>query len=206
LDRPRDHEPPADDRPTARTLNGTYNDPCDPLMGSVGSRFGRNVPLKYTVPEEHDRLLDPNPRLISQRLLTRDSFQPATTLNLLAAAWIQFEVHDWFSHGTFDKDNDKDPWQIQLEPDDPWFQRPMNIDRTKPDPSPADPPTHVTEDTHWWDSSQIYGRTRDYADGLRTWEKGKLQIDPLGLPPKELDQYLDRRFGPPQITGWAWPS
>lgn len=196
LDRPRDHEPPADDRPTARTLNGTYNDPCDPLMGSVGSRFGRNVPLKYTVPEEHDRLLDPNPRLISQRLLTRDSFQPATTLNLLAAAWIQFEVHDWFSHGTFDKDNDKDPWQIQLEPDDPWFQRPMNIDRTKPDPSPADPPTHVTEDTHWWDSSQIYGRTRDYADGLRTWEKGKLQIDPLGLPPKELDQYLDRRFGP----------
>ena len=24
---------------------------------------------------------------------------PATTLNLLAGAWIQFEVHDWFSHG-----------------------------------------------------------------------------------------------------------
>jgi hypothetical protein len=194
LDRPPDHNPPADDRPTARTLNGTYNDLCDPLMGSVGSRFGRNVPLEYTNPEEHERLLDPNPRLISQRLLKRESFQPATTLNLLAAAWIQFEVHDWFSHLT----DGTDRWKIELEPDDPWFERPMHIDRTKPDPSPAHPPTFVTNDTHWWDSSQIYGRTKDYAVGLRSWRKGKLRIDPLGLAPKDLDKYLDftGRTGP----------
>ena len=34
--------------------------------------------------------------------MTRDEFIPATTLNVLAAAWIQFEVHDWFSHGPND--------------------------------------------------------------------------------------------------------
>ena len=25
---------------------------------------------------------------------------PATGLNVLAAAWLQFETRDWFSHGT----------------------------------------------------------------------------------------------------------
>ena len=54
---------------------------------------------RATVREPEDRLLEPNPRLVSRELLTRKEFKPATTLNLLAAAWIQFEVHDWFSHG-----------------------------------------------------------------------------------------------------------
>src|SRR5437763_9959633 len=83
---------------TARTLDGTFNDLNDPLMGSLGSRFGRNVPLESTVREPEERLLDPNARLISRELLTRDEFIPATTLNLLAGAWIQLEVHDWLSH------------------------------------------------------------------------------------------------------------
>lgn len=30
--------------------------------------------------------------------MTRKEFIPATTLNLLAAAWIQFQTHDWFVH------------------------------------------------------------------------------------------------------------
>src|SRR5262245_20442284 len=33
---------------TARTLDGTYNNLDDPLMESLGSRFGRNVPLDRT--------------------------------------------------------------------------------------------------------------------------------------------------------------
>ena len=40
--------PDVDDHPrymTARTLDGTFNNLDDPLMGSLGSRFGRNVPL-----------------------------------------------------------------------------------------------------------------------------------------------------------------
>ena len=43
---------------TARTLDGTFNDLNDPLMGSLGSRFGRNVPIEVTYPEHPDALLD----------------------------------------------------------------------------------------------------------------------------------------------------
>src|SRR6185295_6754288 len=88
--------PPVDDHDGylyARTLDGTFNDLDDPLMGSLGSRFGRNIPLDRVVVEEPARMLDPNPRQISRELLTRDEFIPATTLNVLAGAWIQFEVH-----------------------------------------------------------------------------------------------------------------
>jgi hypothetical protein len=43
---------PADERHlTARTIDGSYNDLDDPLMGTKGSRFGRNVPLRYTKAE-----------------------------------------------------------------------------------------------------------------------------------------------------------
>jgi hypothetical protein len=177
---------------TARTLDGTFNDLNDPLMGALGSRFGRNVPLRYTYRQPDEALLDPNPRLISRKLLTREEFKPATTLNLLAGAWIQFEVHDWFSHG---KNADENPWQIELEPDDPWPHRPMTIRRTRPDPSadPNGPATFVTDDTHWWDGSQIYGRDPAFAQALRSGENGKLRIGDDGLPPPdpELEKHLD---------------
>ena len=96
----------------ARTRDGMFNDLTDPLMGTIGSRFGRNVPLRYTYPEPPEAMLEPNPRLVSRRLLTRETFQPATTLNVLAAAWIQFEVHDWFSHG---KPQAEGPWELPLD-------------------------------------------------------------------------------------------
>ncbi len=190
LDKPPFTDPDQADYRGARTLDGTYNDLSDPLMGAIGSRFGRNVPLEYTRPDEPPELFEPNPRLISRDLLTRESFQPATTLNLLAGAWIQFEVHDWFSHG----DNDPEhPWEIPLADDDPWPQHPMRIDRTLPDPSsePGKPATFVTADTHWWDGSQIYGNTPEFAAALRTGELGKLKIDGDGLPPQELDAHID---------------
>jgi hypothetical protein len=64
-------------------------------MGCVGMRFGRNVSRENTKKPSQEELLSPNPRLVSQELLKRDEFKPATILNLLAAAWIQFQVHDW---------------------------------------------------------------------------------------------------------------
>ena len=66
---------------TARTLDGTWNDLDEPRMGAIGARFGRNVPLRNTFPEEPPSLLDPSPREVSRQLLTRDVFRPATTLN-----------------------------------------------------------------------------------------------------------------------------
>ena len=80
-------------------IDGSYNDLDSPGMGTIGARFGRNVPLDHTYPEPLPGLLDPSPRDVSRELLTRDEFQPATIVNVLAGAWLQFEVHDWFSHG-----------------------------------------------------------------------------------------------------------
>ena len=69
----------------------------------------------------------------------------------------------------------------------------MKILRTKPDPSPdaSGPPTYVTGDTHWWDGSQVYGGKLDFADGLRSHEKGRLRIDDKGLPPEDLQKFAD---------------
>ena len=187
MDRPPCEGSNVADHVGARTLNGTYNDLDDPLMGSLGSRFGRNVPPEYTYPEEPAQLLDPNPRLISRRLLTRDCFRPATTLNLLAAAWIQFEVHDWLSHGTVDSE----PWVIGLDQTDEWPANPMKILRTAPDPDPCSPATFVNNDTHWWDGSQIYGTEPVFAKALRCGQMGKLRIDDLGLPPADVEQHVD---------------
>ena len=58
----------------------------------------------------------PEPAAVSRKLMTRDEFKPATIVNVLAAAWIQFEVHDWFSHG---KNLPEEPFELELADDDP---------------------------------------------------------------------------------------
>src|SRR5436305_6898551 len=184
-------QPDVDDHPrhlTARTLDGTFNNLDAPLMGSLGSRFGRNVPLEHTVLETDP--LEPNPRVVSRELLTRKEFIPAKTLNLLAGAWIQFEVHDWFSHG---KNETANPWVVPLAGDDPWPAHPMEIPRTRRDPSSNGdgPPTFVTDDTHWWDGSQIYGRDPAFAEAIKSGEHGKLLIDDRGLLPQEIESHVD---------------
>jgi len=175
-----------------RTLDGTFNDLDRPLMGSIGSRFGRNIPVERTWPEREPAILTPNPRTVSRELLTRNEFIPATTLNVLAAAWLQFEVHDWFSHG---ENVPEEPWQVELGDDDPWPERPMRIPRTRPDPTRATgdgaPPTFVTADSHWWDGSQIYGSDSRFADAVRAREDGKLRIGDDGLLPRDLEQGVD---------------
>jgi len=175
---------------SARTVDGTYTDLDNPLMGAAGTRFGRNVPPEHTWPEEGDRLMTPNPRTISLELMTRHEFIPATTLNVLAAAWLQFEVHDWFSHGANDPES---PWEVELADGDAWPERPMRIRRTPRDRTcPAHTPqTWVNPDSHWWDGSQLYGRDKAFNDKARAWEDGKLRIDPDGMLPADIEEGLD---------------
>lgn len=175
-----------------RTADGTYNDLSYPTMGSVGTRFGRNVPLKDAHPDE-TRILAPNPRTVSLELLTRETFQPVTILNMLAAAWVQFMIHDWFSHGKNQKEN---PWEIPLDAHDPWPQHPMQILRTHADPTrtQADndlPPTYLNTATHWWDSSQLYGSDEATLQQVRSKEGGKLVIGADGLLPLDPTSGVD---------------
>jgi hypothetical protein len=173
---------------TTRTADGTFNDLENPTMGSAGTRFGRNAPLEFTYPENDWALLQPNPRTVSRELMTRHEFQPATTLNLLAAAWLQFMIRDWFSHGKSEKEN---PWKLELSEDDPWTQeRPMQVLRTRRDtthsPDDTSPPTYINTQSHWWDGSQIYGSDAESQARVRSGEDGKLIVGPDGMPPREL--------------------
>jgi len=168
-------EVPPPVRRLTRSSDGTQNDPIYPEIGSAGARFGRNVPIDGTYPND---VLSPNPRTIANELLARRHFIAATTLNLLAAAWIQFEVHDWMSHGT---NVAEDPWEVELEADDSWPTRPMKIQRTKVDPtSDGGPPTYRNTETHWWDASQVYGSHRDFEAMVRTFQRGRVKLTSNG--------------------------
>ena len=116
--------------------------------------------------------------MVSRELLTRASFVPATSLNMLAAAWIQFMTRDWFSHGSGDKNN---PWQIPLPSGDDFPQNPMLIPRTIADPTRppddrSDPPTHINLETAWWDGSQLYPTDQQLQSSVRTGSGGKLRM------------------------------
>jgi hypothetical protein len=192
---------------TQREEDGQYNDLSKPTMGNAsvntvdpfnnsdftlsnpGARFGRNIPLSEVNPTRNAGLLEPSPRLVSNRLLARqaksdgtDDFKPATILNLLAAAWIQFQTHDWFNHGS-PRPMEDDPFDVPLPPGDTWPTAKMLIRRTRPDPTRrfndgSGPVTYANAETHWWDSSQIYADTPQAGMKYRCGEEGKLKIDP----------------------------
>ncbi|CAL9357374.1 hypothetical protein SUDANB120_00589 [Streptomyces sp. enrichment culture] len=179
-------------RPTAellphRSYDGSGYDPYDEDMGRVGTRLDRNAPLSLAFPGSDEELMTPSPREISRQLLARRSFVPATSLNLLAAAWIQFENHGWANHG----DNEEaEPFTVPLAADDDWEALggtcPMRINRTRPDPvahtSPGAPPTYENTVTHWWDGSQVYGSDEARCRSLRTGEHGRLTVEDGRLP------------------------
>lgn len=182
---------PADPGPdhrhlVARTADGSYNDLAQPEMGMAGTRFGRNVPLADAKLNQA-KLLTPSPRLVSNKLLAREKFQPASFLSLLAAAWIQFETHDWFSHGNNQPENKID---VPLPPGDNWeqeFHQPLKIDKTLDDTSrtgeTSAPPSFINHETHWWDASQIYGSSKERIDQVRSHVDGKLHLGEDGLIP-----------------------
>src|SRR5882724_4281577 len=80
---PDENGAPPRELPKHRTYDGAMNDPRHPEMGKAGVLFGRNHPLGVTVPEKPPRLMTPSPRVVSTQLLNRETFLPATSLNVL---------------------------------------------------------------------------------------------------------------------------
>ena len=125
--------------------------------------------------------MTPSPRRVSLELLTRTTFQPATILNVIAAAWIQFMVHDWFVHkkGTWSFTHD-----IPLDDGDTWHERPMRVPKTPADAPKVDgstrPPAYINENTHWWDGSHVYGSSPASQASLRAGREGKVLVSPSG--------------------------
>jgi hypothetical protein len=178
---------PSEEAKRARTPDGTFNDLSDPWMGAAGTGFGRNAPPSMTITHTK-KLLDPDPRLISRKLMARDSFKPAGIINTIAAAWIQFENHNWFFHGNGDPDKVID---IPLGPNDDFPRDPMQIRRSIPmhgkeivDGQPA--PVFANTETHWWDGSQIYGSGKDKQSQVRTFKDGKVKVQDNGRLPESL--------------------
>ena len=202
-----------------RTLTGVCNDILNPLMGSTGQPFARNVSFESTFPEwglseltknRHSQrlgLLTPDPQVISRKLFARRQSSPekcndgrgppndltrarcdyekAPHINVLAAFWIQFMTHDWFSH-LDEGHNDAELIAMGCH-----VERAKNVDRRlileearrlgcRPedhidksfvaDDAPAPifnigdktqmaraPRTTFNKVTAWWDASQIYG-------------------------------------------------
>jgi hypothetical protein len=189
-----------------RTADGSWNNLTDPKEGAAGTRFLRNVALSAIHPETEPELLEPNPREISLRLLTRpdgnDGKPEMVTvpfLNLLSASWIQFMVHDWINHGEVLRD---DFIKVPLPSNDPacdrYQQSEMPIGRTQIDPTRKDPedPTRdrsdepaltssINEVTHWWDGSQVYGSDQKTQDHLRSHLFGKMRLNADGTLPIE---------------------
>ena len=173
-----------------RTANGSWNNLTDPMEGAAGTRFSRNVTSDAIRPETGERLMTPNPRKVSLKLLTRHGdMKKVPFLNLLAASWIQFQNHDWISHG--ENLTRPDVYEIPLEDDDPartrYRQTKMFVGKTQPDPTrrnsgePA-PVTYLNEVTHWWDGSQIYGSDQATQSRLRSGIDGKLKLENGLLP------------------------
>lgn len=140
-------------------------------------------------------LLKPDPQLISRKLLTRAQSAPgacreghgasnygtegdcdyiqAPFMNVLAAFWIQFMTHDWFSHLVEGRNRDEtmrvgcDSEQAEAagcRPDD-RMERALIADDSEPGTFNHGDTKHLKRApittrntvTAWWDASQIYG-------------------------------------------------
>ncbi|WP_220188224.1 peroxidase family protein, partial [Pseudonocardia pini] len=129
----------------------------------------------------------PDPIVVADRLLARREFVPAPTLNVLAASWIQFQVHDWVHH----ERDAANPVRLPVPEGRSWRNHPHDTEDAAEMLIAADREPELNTTTHWWDASGIYGTDEAAALALRTnggsgddleLEEGHLPIDDEGLP------------------------
>lgn len=144
-------------------------------MGMYRNRFGRNTNISIEeVLQKAPDLLHPHPLKLANLMKRKDkTYIESPNINMLAAAWIQFQTHDWFLHAT----DDKMDWVKIPNPNNhgTYF---------KFKPTLRDDKGHTINDaTHWWDASMIYGSNLEEQNKVRTFKNGALVAgcEPLSL-------------------------
>ncbi|HET6938994.1 MAG TPA: peroxidase family protein [Nocardioides sp.] len=194
-----------------RTADGSWNDlsrdeegRVDPMVGAAYTRFFRNVGddkgLAGVRPSEEPATDPVSVREVSRKLLAAKGPRVEMPFfNLWGGAWIQFQNHDWISHGT-NLDGEID--RIPLEEDDPLRVHGIDhleVRRSLPDPTRRDdgsdremPVTFLNEVTHWWDASQIYGSDWDTQHSLRSHVGGRMTVNDDGSLPLDAETGTER--------------
>ena len=161
-----------------RTADGSCYSEQYPFAGAAGTRLGRNFPLSESKPSL-GRQDDAQPGVISSKLLARKNFIAAGNLNLLAAAWIQFMIHDWVQH---EKSETKQS-TVALEKGHRLGSS-FSIPETPNDSRQGESHfSSVNKVTAWWDGSQIYGSDLLTQRSLRQLDGGRLKITDSKLLP-----------------------
>jgi hypothetical protein len=179
---PGQTRPPWTERFRTATGAWTTNDPMEGAAGTELQRTG--APLTVRRDRTSDDL--PDPRRVSRFVLgpmPGAARKQADFLNLLALAWIQAQLHDWVSHAPTPFDGFH---RVPLAADDPLRGRygiaALRIPKSANNPMPgAAPLTFLSEVTHWWDASEIYGSDQATQDRLRRAD-GSMRIDGELLP------------------------
>ena len=168
-----------------RRRDGRFNDLARPGAGSVDAPFGRNAPA-LPAPEAAVAEGPPSPKQVSDELLRRDRFLAAEGLNVLAAAWVQFEVHDWFSHAkaypaAAGRASQAGDWELAAEASPDGGREDgerMPLARALvANAGAGGPRNYVCRETHWWDASQLYGSREPFATAIRTGDRGQILVD-----------------------------
>jgi len=174
---PKQKDPLKRPKPTSacpyRPDDGFGTDIDHPTTAMSMGPVGRNMPAipKYyrdhkTGPDGND-----NVQVIAQRLLAREGFKPAgNQLNIIAAAWIQAQVHSWIQH------LDGAPTSIEATAEAVGPVCPvkkMNFFETEERPDGE----YNSFRTQWWDASFVYGQNREQVHLGRLYKDGKLKVN-----------------------------
>jgi hypothetical protein len=157
-----------------RSADGTCYDTNNPYVGAAGVAFGRNIAPEFIDYTSHQKMMTPNPSLVSEAFFTRDKFKPVPFLNMLAASWIQFMNHDWLAHGKNDETRSHKVMN--------GHGKIEKVEHTKKNTTSASSyrkeygKTTINEVTHWWDGSQIYGSNFKTQKKLRAFKLGKMKM------------------------------
>ncbi|CAK9161299.1 unnamed protein product [Ilex paraguariensis] len=147
-------------------------------------------PLKSFKFYKTKELKRPDPMVVATKLLARRNLiDTGKQFNMIAAAWIQFMIHDWIDHL-------EDTQQIELTaPREVANECPLKsfkFYKTKEVPTCfyEIKSGFLNTRTPWWDGSAIYGSNAERLQKVRTFRDGKLKIGIDGLLLRDHDGYV----------------